>query len=191
MTEELKYKVGDKVLIEVEVHEVDDTSIPYRLEIPSGHYLGWVSEEVLEMATCKLPPKPKVTQSVMGWYEKDYPNEEEKTIDEILDKFANTAPIDSDVTKWLFHHTCGASELNKRQHALATLITYGPEAVEVEEEKRCLVTLKATGQLLKKYKGKYIFDTSGSFKYLPKQELIEAGFGDVFDNPMFEVEEVE
>lgn len=47
MTEKLKYNVGDKVLVEMEVVSVDGTNRPYRLETSSGYYLDWVSEEIL------------------------------------------------------------------------------------------------------------------------------------------------
>lgn len=67
------------------------------------------------------------------------------------------------------------------------------DGYEVEQDKRCTVKIKQTDQYLDtRYIGDgYIFvDT----KYPPvftKQELEQAGFGGVFGNSMFEVEEVE
>lgn len=55
------------------------------------------------------------------------------------------------------------------------------------------VILKATGQrlLFDNRTGKFIFTDGVISSFFTKQELIDAGFEGVFDNPMFEVEEVE
>lgn len=173
---QLKYKVGDRVSFEAVISDVDySRQAPYRFTYRDGSGL-WATKEYLEELTDKLPPRPKVTQEVMDWYRKDYPNEEEKSVDEVLDKFANTAPIDSDVPKWLFQSGCSVSELNKRQHALATLIAYGPEAVEVIKEKRYKVRIPNEGMgpdyLVKGSGGQIFLAQKGFFDDL-RYELTE------------------
>jgi hypothetical protein len=65
---------------------------------------------------------------------------------------------------------------------------------EVEKEKRYRVSLKNGQPLLKAYLGKALYFSQDiaieSYK-VTRKELEEAGFGDVFNSPLFEVEEVE
>lgn len=74
------------------------------------------------------------------------------------------------------------------------------DGYEVEKEKRYLVSMKGVDS-----KTKYLYYGLGSKTWLFKRKLIdgffrkshtrkeleEAGFGEVFDSPLFEVEEVE
>ena len=65
---------------------------------------------------------------------------------------------------------------------------------EVEEEKRYTVSLKNGQPLTKTKSGKAIYFNqdiiTGNYKFTRK-ELEEAGFGEVFNSPLFEVKEVE
>lgn len=193
MVEKLKYKVGDRILFEVVVSEIDveDTEAPYYLSFGDDHGL-WATEEELETLFDRLPPKPKIPQAVMDWYfkfQENYWDVEMYLVDE---------PKPNEVDKWLY---TGNRQLNsERQHALATLIAYGPEAVEVEKEKKYRVVFKSSGQVLSKVNDHILDEVYFMFLHsklgvedmcYPKQELIDAGFGDVFDNEMFKVEEVE
>lgn len=198
MTEKLKYNVGDKVLVEMEVVSVDGTNRPYRLETSSGYYLDWVSEERLEKSLVNLPPKPKVTQAMMDWYETEYNGID--TVGQVIDYFVDDSLSGDEIAEWLFDFSYDKSVRSKRQHALATLIAYGPQAVEVEKEKRYRVVFKSSGQVLAKVNDRIVDEVHFMFLHnkhgiegmcYPKQELIDAGFEGVFDNPMFEVEEVE
>lgn len=98
-----------------------------------------------------------------------------------------------EVAEWLYGNDKKTNA--QRELALATLIVNGPDAVEVEEEKRYRVkfkTLGTSGYYLSRngFTG-YEFNNSGNIvRTFTKQELINAGFGGVFDNEMFEVEEV-
>lgn len=179
MTEKLKYKVGDKLLVEMEVVSVDSTNRPYQLETSGGCYIGWLSKENLEKSVVNLPPRPKVTPTVMEYYEKNEHNNWD-----IVD-WLDSNKIPADVDKWLFE----GEEILQHQHALATLIAYGPEAVEVKKEKKYKVKFKPTNQWLRRAFGLYSFvkEESDSFT---KQELIDSGFEGVFDNEVFEIEEV-
>lgn len=82
-------------------------------------------------------------------------------------------------------------EYNQETFARAWLDGY-----EVEKEKKYKVYLKHTNQELLYYEDTddFYFDhinKENITKSFTKQELIDAGFGGVFDNEMFEVEEVE
>ena len=81
---------------------------------------------------------------------------------------------------------------NQETFALAWILGY-----EVEEEKRYLVKIKATGQCLGKYyinneilSPRFIY-TGRNADSFTRKELEEAGFGWVFDCPGIEIEEVE
>lgn len=68
------------------------------------------------------------------------------------------------------------------------------DGYEIEKEKRYRVSLKNGQPLLKAYLGKALYFSQDiaieSYK-VTRKELEEAGFGEVFDSPLFEVEEVE
>lgn len=71
------------------------------------------------------------------------------------------------------------------------------DGYEVEKEKRYLVKMKglsSEGSYLKRNKkGVWWFGNifTGADQYHTRKELEEAGFGEVFNSPLFEVEEVE
>ena len=185
MSEELKYKVGDEVLVRAKILEADGktTRYPYLLSTS-----GWLSEEDLKRSVVEVPQKPKVPQAVMDWYEET----DNKIASWYIAEWLNDDGMPQHIHKWLY----GENHLDN-QHALATLIAYGPEAVEVEKEKKYRVVIKPIGHCLAKSgDNKYYFchqvwvddNIAGDFT---KQEIIDAGFEGVFDNPMFEVEEVQ
>lgn len=184
MTEKQKYKVGDRILFEAVITdtEVNCMVVPYYISF-EDRFGRWLNEEELDALSVHLPPRPKVTQAVMDWYEE---TKKQKVDSTIRDWFvASSMPVD--VREWFF----GENHL-ENQHALATLIAYGPEVVEVEKEKKYRVKLNLTNQILIDLRGDYVFagfPQSYRLKFT-KQELEQAGFGCVFGNPMFEVEEV-
>ena len=81
------------------------------------------------------------------------------------------------------------TEKNQEIFARAWLDGY-----EIEKEKRYRVSLKNGQPLLKAYLGKALYFSQDiaieSYK-VTRKELEEAGFGDVFNSLLFEVEEVE
>ncbi|MHB9781170.1 DUF1642 domain-containing protein [Streptococcus sp. 10F2] len=189
MTEKLKYKVGDKVMVQMEVQGISKDNVPYCLSVPDlGGISYWLSRKELENNVVNLPPKPKVPQVVMDWWEE---HENERADWKISNWLSDIDTLEG-MYDWLY----GENHL-ENQHALATLIAYGPEAVEVEKEKKkkYRVLLKETKQYLSTWLDAFRFTVDRHEEELQyeftKQELIDAGFEGVFDNPMFEVEEVE
>lgn len=89
---------------------------------------------------------------------------------------------DDDVEKWLQW-----SE-NQELFARAWLDGY-----EVEKEERYTVVMKETKQLLyyNAVDKKLFFSMGGLATQFTRKQLEEAGFGEVFNSPLFEVEEVE
>lgn len=87
-----------------------------------------------------------------------------------------------EIRDWLFND-------KKNWDVFAKAWLYGYEIVK---EKKYIVKLVGTGQCLdKRYNDGYLFTDSEEPFLFTKDELKEAGFDGVFDNPMFEVEEVE
>lgn len=84
------------------------------------------------------------------------------------------------------------TENNQETFAKAWLFGY-----EVEKEKQYLVKIKSTGQCLGKYyinneilSPRFIYTGRNADRFTRK-ELEDAGFGEVFNSPLFEVEEAE
>lgn len=90
---------------------------------------------------------------------------------------------DEELLRWVYH------ERNQETLAAAWINGY-----TVEKEKRYRVSLKNGQPLLKAYSGKALYFSQDiaieSYK-VTRKELEEAGFGEVFNSPLFEVEEVE
>lgn len=88
----------------------------------------------------------------------------------------------------------GFRELENRKRLIKAIL----DGYEVEKEKRYTVKIKGEleenllvyGLGVKKYFFTRFYDSSKKGKHTRK-ELEEAGFGEVFDSPLFEVEEVE
>lgn len=92
----------------------------------------------------------------------------------------------TDVERWLIPSD------NQETFAKAWLFGY-----EVEKEKQYLVKIKSTGQCLGKYyinneilSPRFIYTGRNADRFTRK-ELEDAGFGEVFNSPLFEVEEAE
>lgn len=77
---------------------------------------------------------------------------------------------------------------NQETFALAWIFGY-----EVEEEKRYLVKIKASGQYIMNNpdENAVFFYSSRAYSKLTRKQLEEAGFGWVFDCPGIEIEEVD
>lgn len=124
--------------------------------------------------------KPVVPQFVAGWIEKNKGS-----------LFGlNYDSVSSEIYDWVYEE-----EGNLKKLHLACAIGY-----TVEKEKRYLVKMKGVDS-----RTNYLYYGEGSKSWLFKTKLIdglfrkshtrkeleEAGFGEVFDSPLFEVEEVE
>lgn len=172
MGEELKYKVGDELLVRAKILDVDGktTRYPYLLSTS-----GWLSKEELNQITVGAPQKPIIPRFmadiIVGLKKNDM------TLYDALNIYSFDDDI-NEIDDWIEEHS--------DTFARAWLDGY-----EVEKEKRYKVKLKASDQRLIMDSGKPIFTSFFSGWAFTKQRLIEAGLGGVFDNPMFEVEEVE
>lgn len=150
--------------------------------------VGHISVACAEDLYDSFLPKPVVPQFVADWYE-EHKNDLNEDIWAYLTSWADTK---WDKFKyWMYH--AGKNE------AITTLANMHQFGYEVEKEKRYKVKMK---NLLKRWctlnrskKGGFIFsDSEPNSLYdteFTRQEIEEAGFGEVFNSPLFEVEEVE
>lgn len=137
-----------------------------------------------EKMTKPEPQKPVVQQFVADWYEE------------------HKGDFDLDLWDVIYEHgrgnaTAMSTWIDVTDDALITLVNMHQFGYEVEKEKRYLVKIKSTGQCLGKY---YINNETLSPRFIytgrnadgfTRKELEDAGFGEVFNSPLFEVEEVE
>ena len=132
-------------------------------------------------------PKPVVPKCVADWYE-EHKNDLNEDIWAYLTSWADTK---WDEFKYWMYHT-------GRNKAITTLVNMHQFGYEVEKEPRYTVRIKGLSEinryLNKECDKEFLFADSGeSEDYQTKftrKELEEGGFGEVFDNPMFEVKEV-
>ena len=137
------------------------------------------------------PEKVKVPQSVADWYEEHKDDFEFNVWDWIafrdeLEKLEN-----KEFTSWI--NDCEGNPIQ----ILVNMHQFG---YEVEKEKRYLVTIKGVVSNFRVLKHNINEDTwymSNKINYTDlkayhtKKELEDAGFGEVFNSTLFEVEEVE
>lgn len=129
------------------------------------------------------PEKPKVPQVAVEFYERY--KDDDLVLGEWFDDFYSPEAIEEfprmdELTEWLYDNNY---EINRqREFALATLVTLGIDAVEVEKEKLYEVFLKRTGAQL----GVCVPHGEDKTQFT-KVELQEYGFGNL---DVYEVEEV-
>lgn len=141
------------------------------------------------------PQKPVVPQFVADWYEEnkdDFETNLFNTIGLVIRDFE-----DGDLSafeEWI---------LDKHKAPFQTLVNMHQFGYEVEKEKRYLVKMKGieghnsylkyNKNLTHWYFGSlFIYNNDVDTRtYHTRKELEEAGFGEVFTSPLFEVEEVE
>lgn len=133
------------------------------------------------------PQKPVVKQFVADWYEKNKNNFDYN----IWNYVSEWEDQEEDEFKNWFDHS---------NEVFQTLVNMHQFGYEIEKEKRYRVKAKGVyhhSSVLKldSITGRWFF---GSEKYMcgslgkhTRKELEEAGFGEVFNSPLFEVEEVE
>lgn len=153
--------------------------------------IGYVDKSVI--ADILEKPKPKVSQNVMNYYK------QHKDFNIYFNDWFDSDTLRSDggdVYEWLYNNDYKTNQ--QREFAFATLIMHGPNSVEIEGAKKYKVKMKSLYEpynYLNLSESGFAFNTASerdsNYKVIfTKQELIDAGFGDVFDNEMFEVEEV-
>lgn len=138
------------------------------------------------------PQKPIVPQVVIDYYE--FYRGKLKAFEEWFAKFEVECDEDfqqmDEVGKWLYD--VDFETQTQRELALAMLIVNGSDAVEVEKEKRYTVKLKNTNDYLNETEvGFHFYDNYRNNGKFTRKEIEDAGFGEVFNSPLFEVEEVE
>lgn len=133
------------------------------------------------------PQKVVVPQFVADWYEEHKDNLEFYIFDYVyrFDQQKN-----SDFKDWLDGFKTGA---------LQTLVNMHQFGYEVEKEKRYIVKVKGVylnsclvfDKGNKKWFFSSIYEKEHQIGYHTRKELENAGFGEVFNSPLFEVKEVE
>ncbi len=148
-----------------------------------GNYQGYAVwwEDVKEIFEQLDEPKPvKVPQFVADWYERN-----ENDLDyNIWDYIYNWEDQEeSEFKNWF----------NCSKKAFQTLVNMHQFGYEVDEEKRYLVKIKASGQYIMNNpdENAVFFYSCRVYSKLTRKELEEAGFGWVFDCEGIEIEEVE
>lgn len=135
-------------------------------------------------------PKPVVPQYVADWYEENK-NDLNEDIWAYLTSWADTK---WDEFKYWMYHT-------GRNKAITTIVNMHQFGYEVEKEKRYVVKVKGVAEAFnrlnyntvqKMYSISTTTELGGVYIIkFTRKELEKAGFGEVFDNPMFEIEEVD
>lgn len=135
-------------------------------------------------------PKPVVPQYVVDWYEEHKDNLKISICQTVLSggRIASTTDF-STFELWF----CEVP------NSIQTLVNMHQFGYEVEKEPRYTVRIKGLSEinryLNKECDKEFLFADSGEFEdyqtKFTRKELEEGGFGEVFDNPMFEVKEVE
>lgn len=136
-------------------------------------------------------PKPVVSQVVADWYEGHKDEFEINLYREVCrsEENYNCGGL-TDFQEWL---------ISGKTNPLSVLVNMHQFGYEVEKEPRYTVRIKGLSEincyLNKECDKEFLFADSGEAEdyqtKFTRKELEEAGFGEVFDNPMFEVTEVE
>lgn len=133
--------------------------------------------------------KPVVPQYVADWYE-EHKEELDESIWEYLVNWDDGSW--NDFKQWMY--PCDSS------NPIQTLVNMHQFGYEVKEETKYKVRIKGVSEpknyLNLDVDNKWYFlaseyEVKGFETKFTRQQLEEAGFGEVFDNPMFEIEEVE
>ena len=129
------------------------------------------------------PRKVKVKKFVADWYE-EHKDEFEYNVWDWLSSKSESGKIDSKFAFWL-------NDVDNTP--IQTLVNMHQFGYEVDEEKRYLVKIKASGQYIMNNpdENAVFFYSSRAYSKLTRKELEEAGFGWVFDCEGVEIEEVE
>lgn len=128
------------------------------------------------------PQKPVVPQYIADWYE-EYKDDLEISIFHYVNNI--NKEDESAFKRWFVDSTTKPFQ---------TLVNMHQFGYTVEKEKRYRVSLKNGQPLLKAYLGKALYfsqDIAIERDEVTRKQLEEVGFGEVFNSPLFEVEEVE
>lgn len=165
-------------------------------KVYGDYYKTEAYEEVLkDLKQLDEPQKPLVRQFVADWYEEnkdDFEGELFRCVDLITRDFEDGDL--SEFEEWI---------IDGETKPFQTLVNMHQFGYEVEKEKRYFVKMKGieghnsylkyNKNLERWYFGILFINNNvvGTRTYHTRKELEEAGFGEVFNSPLFEVEEVE
>ena len=132
------------------------------------------------------PQKVQVPQFVADWYEKNK-DSFDYNLWEYLTDWEEQKP--SDFKNWI----------NDEYNTFQTLVNMHQFGYEVEKDKRYLVKMKGVyfnnalifDKIKKVWFFSSIYETDHQIEHHTRKQLEEAGFGEVFNSPLFEVKEVE
>lgn len=146
-----------------------------------------VSTVLEDLKQLDEPQKVTIPQFVADWYE-DIVDEFYVVLERLVLNYKNNT--DMPICKWFF----------ETEDALTILINMHQFGYTVEKEKRYLVKAKGMDAdfvvlKLDKIRDSWYLGNDTEYSYTKvkhtRKELEQAGFGEVFNNPLFEVEEVE
>lgn len=146
-----------------------------------GYQQGRFDEAV---ETHHEPEKVKVPQFVADWYEEHKDNLEYNIWDWMKYNLEPKKQENVIFSKWL------GKTVNKPVETLIKMKLYG---YEVEKEKRYTVVMKGTKQPLfyNNLHERLFFSLGELATRFTRKQIEDAGLGEVFNSPLFEVEEVE
>lgn len=144
-----------------------------------------------DMKQLDEPQKQVVPQFVADWYE-EHKDDFETELFQCIYKMPNIFEMNklSKFEEWL---------IDEHTKPFQTLVNMHQFGYEVEKEKRYIVKMKGMDKdftilKLDKIRGSWYLGEGTEYSYTKtahtRKDLEEAGFGDVFDSPLFEVEEV-
>ena len=142
---------------------------------------SWILESIEQLDE---PQKPVVKQFVADWYEEHKDNLEYNIWDWMKYNLEPKKRENAIFSQWL------GKTVNNPVETLIKMKLYG---YEVEKEKRYTVKMRTTNQPLfyNSLEKKLFFSLGELATQFTFKQLEEAGFGNVFNNPSFKVEEVE
>ena len=166
--------------------EQDFSHAKWREGYEQGKFEGaWVGEQLKDADKIRRElNKPVVKQFVADWFEEYKEDLEYNIWDGIKHKDEPEKIENMQFIQWL--HNCN----NDPVKTLVKMKLYG---YEVEKEKRYTVKMRTTKQPLfyNSVEKRLFFSLGELATQFTRKELEEAGFGEVFNSPLFEVEEVE
>lgn len=144
-----------------------------------------VNEIIKKIEQLDEPQKPVVPQFVADWYEEykdDFEGELFRCVDLITRDFEDGDL--SEFEEWF---------IDGKTKPFQTLVNMHQFGYEVEKEKRYTVKMRTTNQPLfyNSLEKRLFFSLGKLATQFTFKQLEEAGFREVFNSPLFEVEEVE
>lgn len=186
---------SDEVSLEFEVNKncilLDDVS--YRLGYDEGRLDGeYVGQQLKDADKIRQElNKPVVKQFVADWY-KEHKDDFEGNLFRLINRIPAMYQEGefSEFEEWI---------IDSKTEPFQTLVNMHQFGYEVEEEKRYRVRIKGVffnsclifDKINKKWFFSSIYEIDHQIGNHTRKELEEAGFEEVFNSPLFEVEEVE